>query len=53
MTMSPAASVVAMAERFDGDRETATAAFVTNTLISIITIPLVITAVMAICGASI
>lgn len=50
MTMSPAASVVAMAERFGGDRETATAAFVTNTLLSVITIPLVITAVMAICG---
>jgi len=50
MTMSPAASVVAMAESFDGDRETATAAFVTNTIISVITIPLVITAVMAICG---
>ena len=53
MTMSPAASVVAMAERFNGDKETATAAFVTNTLLSIITIPLVITAVMAICGISI
>lgn len=47
MGMSPAASVVAMAERFGGDRETATAAFVTNTLISIVTIPLVIMAVMA------
>lgn len=53
MAMSPAASVVAMAESFNGDKETATAAFVTNTLISIITIPLVITAVMAICGLSI
>ncbi len=53
MTMSPAASVVAMAESFDGDRETATAAFVTNTIISVITIPLVITAVMAICGLTI
>ena len=53
MTMSPAASVVAMAERFDGDKETATAAFVTNTLLSVITIPLVITAVMAICGVSV
>ncbi|MDE6504373.1 MAG: AEC family transporter [Clostridia bacterium] len=53
MTMSPAASVVAMAERFDGDKETATAAFVTNTLLSVITIPLVITAVIAICGVSV
>ncbi len=50
MTMSPAASVVAMAERFNGDRQTAAAAFVTNTLISIITIPLIITAVMSIWG---
>ena len=53
MTMSPAASVVAMAESFNGDKDTATAAFVTNTLLSVITIPLVITAVMAICGLSI
>lgn len=48
MTMSPAASVVAMAERFGGDKQTATAAFVTNTLLSIITVPLVISAVTAI-----
>lgn len=48
MTMSPAASVVAMAETFDGDKETATAAFVTNTILSVVTIPLVITAVVAI-----
>lgn len=47
MTMSPAASVVAMAERFGGDKQTATAAFVTDTLLSIIVIPLTITAVMA------
>lgn len=51
MTMSPAASVVAMAERFDGDKETAAAAFVTVTLLSIITIPLIIMAVMASWGA--
>lgn len=53
MAMSPAASVVAMAEAFDGDKKTATAAFVTNTILSIITIPLVITAVMAICGTGV
>lgn len=53
MAMSPAASVVAMAERFDGDKETATSAFVTITLISVILIPLTISAVMAICGISI
>lgn len=50
MAMSPAASVVAMAETFDGDRQTATSAFVTVTLLSVIIIPLVISAVMAICG---
>lgn len=50
MAMSPAASVVAMAECFGGDRDTATAGFVTNTLLSIVTIPLVICAVFAVCG---
>ena len=50
MAMSPAASVVAMAERFDGDREEATATFVTNTIISVIIVPLVIMAVMACWG---
>jgi hypothetical protein len=53
MAMSPAASVVAMAERFDGDKDTATAAFVTNTIISIITIPLVITAASLITGVGV
>ena len=53
MAMSPAASVVAMAESFGGDRETATSAFVTNTILSIAVIPLVIMAVTAICGISI
>lgn len=48
MAMSPAASVVAMAETFDGDKETATAAFVTGTILSVVTIPCVITAVIAI-----
>ena len=51
MAMSPAASVVAMAERFDGDKETATSVFVTNTLLSIITIPLILMAVTAAWGA--
>ncbi len=50
MAMSPAATVVAMADRFDGDRETATSVFVNNTLISIITIPLIIMAIMALWG---
>ncbi len=48
MAMSPAASVVAMAERFDGDKKTATSAFVTNTLLSIVTIPLLMTFVTAV-----
>ncbi len=53
MAMSPAASVVAMAESFGGEKDTATAAFVTNTVISLVTIPLVLMAVMAICGLSV
>ncbi|MCD8286693.1 MAG: AEC family transporter [Clostridia bacterium] len=48
MAMSPAASVVAMAETFGGDRETATTAFVSNTLISIVFIPLAISVAMII-----
>lgn len=48
MTMSPAASVVAMAESFDGDKETATSAFITATLLSLVTIPLIILAVTAV-----
>ena len=51
MAMSPAASVAAMAESFDGAKETAAAAFVTVTLLSIIVIPLMITAIMAGWGA--
>lgn len=53
MAMSPAASVVAMAETFDGDKDTATAAFVTGTVLSVVTIPCVITAVVAIFGIQI
>ena len=53
MAMSPAASVVAMAETFNGDKDTATAAFVTNTILSVVTIPCVITAVVAIFGITI
>lgn len=51
MSMSPAASVVAMAERFDGDKEAATSVFVTNTLISVVVIPFIMMAVMASWGA--
>ncbi|MDE5943114.1 MAG: AEC family transporter [Clostridia bacterium] len=53
MAMSPAASVVAMAETFNGDKDTATAAFVTNTILSVVTIPCVITAVVAIFGITV
>jgi hypothetical protein len=53
MSLSPASSVVAMAEKFGGDQEAGTAAFITTTFLSVITIPLVICAVMAICGIAI
>ncbi len=46
MAMSPAAAVVAMAEAFDGDKQTATVTFITNTLISIAIIPLTISLAM-------
>ncbi len=50
MAMSPAASVVAMAERFDGDKKTAADAFITNTVLSVPVIPLTVSAVVAIFG---
>ncbi len=50
MAMSPASLVVAMTERFDGEKELAAAAYVTNTLFSVITIPLIIAAVIAMWG---
>lgn len=53
MAMSPATAVVAMAEKFGGERECATACVVTNTLLSIITIPLIVTAVYALLGVGI
>lgn len=40
--MTPASSVVAYAEAFDGDKETAARSFVLGTLLGIITIPLLI-----------
>jgi hypothetical protein len=48
MAISPASSVVAMAEKFGGDREAGAATFVTTTLLSIVTIPLVLCIVMAV-----
>ncbi len=48
MAMSPAAAVVAMSETFEGDSKTASIAFVLNTLLSIVTIPIMITLIMSI-----
>ncbi len=42
MAMPPAASIVAFAERFDGDRESAAAAYSTGTLVSLVTLPIVL-----------
>ncbi len=42
MAMPPAATVVAFAERFGGERESAAAAYATGTLSSLITLPLVL-----------
>lgn len=50
MAMAPAASIVALAERFNGDRETATSGFITSTLISVLVTPLVLVAILAIWG---
>ena len=46
MCMSPAATVVAMAEQYQKGERTAAVAFIVNTLISVITVPLVLMAVM-------
>lgn len=45
MIMSPASVVVALAERYDGEKELAAKAYVTNTLFSLITVPLLVMAV--------
>ncbi len=42
MAMPPAASVVAFAEKFDGERESSAAAYATGTLISLVTLPIVL-----------
>ncbi len=42
MSMPPAASVVAFAEKYDGERELAAAAYATGTLLSILTLPIVL-----------
>ncbi len=46
MAMSPAATVVAMAEQYQKGGRTATIAFITNTLLSIVTVPLILMAVL-------
>lgn len=45
MAMSPASLIVAMAEHYDKEKDTAAKAFVTDTLFSVITIPLIVSAV--------
>ncbi len=42
MAMPPAASVVALAEKFGGDREVATASYATGTLLSLLSLPFVL-----------
>lgn len=44
MAMSPASVVVAMTELYNGERELAAGAFITSTLFSILTVPLIILA---------
>lgn len=46
MCMSPAATVVAMAEQYQKGGQTATIAFITNTLLSVITVPLILMAAL-------
>ncbi|MDE6293365.1 MAG: AEC family transporter [Clostridiales bacterium] len=48
MAMSPASTVVAMIEHYGGEKELSVAAYVNNTLLSVITVPLVVMAVMEI-----
>ncbi len=42
MSMPPAASIVAFAEKYDGEKELATASYAVGTLLSIITLPIVL-----------
>ncbi len=42
MAMPPAASIVALVEKFDGDSQTATAAFGMGTLLSLVSLPFVL-----------
>jgi len=47
-SMPVAASAVAFAERFDGDKDTAVKAFLFSTLVSLLTVPLMLTLLIAI-----
>lgn len=46
MAMSPASLVVAMTEHYNGEKALSTAAYVNNTLLSIITVPLIVMTVV-------
>lgn len=46
MAMSPASVGVAMAQRFNGNSELAAAAYANNSVLSLVTVPLVVTAVV-------
>lgn len=50
MAMSPAATVVAMAEHYEKNVETATIPFILNTLISIVTVPCILVLAMSLWG---
>ena len=50
MAMTPASLIVAFAERFHGDRDTATAAFVSNTLFGIIIMPIMVVLITTLWG---
>ncbi len=50
MAMSPAATVVAMAEHYEKNVESATIPYLLNTLISIVTVPCILTLSMALWG---
>ncbi len=46
MAMPPAASIVAFAEKFDGEKECAAAAYATGTIFSLVTLPVVLALVI-------
>ncbi len=46
MSMPPAASIVAFAEKYDGEKELAAASYATGTILSIVTLPIVLMLIM-------